>query len=85
MRTSEEFIADLRLIQESLRSHHGARLADGRLSDLLTQAEVFGFHLATLDVRQHADRHPRRWPRCSPAMVWLTIMSPCPRSEGSPC
>ena len=58
MRTSEQFIADLRLVQESLRSHRGARLADGRLGDLLMrQAEVFGFHLATLDIRQHAERH----------------------------
>ena len=52
-----QFIGDLQLIRESLQSHHGARLADGRLSDLLKQAEVFGFHLATLDVRQHAARH----------------------------
>jgi len=45
------------MIQASLRGHRGARLADGRLGNLVRQAEVFGFHLATLDVRQHADRH----------------------------
>jgi len=53
----QQFIADLRLIQDSLRGHLGARLADGRLSDLVKQAEVYGFHLATLDIRQHAERH----------------------------
>ncbi len=53
----EEFIADLRLIQDSLRQHRGGRLADGRLAGLVCQAEVFGFHLATLDIRQHAERH----------------------------
>ena len=53
----DEFIAELRLVQESLRSHRGARLADGRLGALMRQAEIFGFHLATLDIRQHAERH----------------------------
>ncbi|MCU0502627.1 MAG: phosphoenolpyruvate carboxylase [Anaerolineae bacterium] len=53
----DEFIAELRLVQDSLRSHHGARLSDGRLGVLMRQAEIFGFHLATLDIRQHTERH----------------------------
>ncbi|MCM2255185.1 MAG: phosphoenolpyruvate carboxylase [Vicinamibacteria bacterium] len=52
-----ELIAELRLIQHSLRAHRGERLADGHLQDLVTQAETFGFHLATLDLRQHSERH----------------------------
>ena len=55
--SADGFLADLRLVQESLRAHSGPRLADGRLGTLITQAELFGFHLATLDLRQHADRH----------------------------
>ncbi len=55
--SSKAFLADLRLVQASLREHSGPRLAEGRLGALITQAEVFGFHLATLDLRQHADRH----------------------------
>jgi phosphoenolpyruvate carboxylase len=51
------FLADLRLLRDSLRQAGGARIADGRVRDLEVQAEVFGFHLATLDLRQHADRH----------------------------
>lgn len=51
-----EFIADLRLMQDSLSEHKGARLAAGRLGTLIRQAEIFGFHLATLDLRQHADQ-----------------------------
>jgi phosphoenolpyruvate carboxylase len=51
------FTADLALMQESLRAHGGHRLADGRLGTLREQAELFGFHLASLDLRQHADRH----------------------------
>lgn len=54
---AEHFIAELHLIQDSLRSQRAERLADGRLGNLVRQAEVFGFHLATLDIRQHADRH----------------------------
>jgi phosphoenolpyruvate carboxylase len=45
---------DLRLIGESLRQHRGARLADGLVADLLRRVEVFGFHLARLDLRQHS-------------------------------
>jgi phosphoenolpyruvate carboxylase len=55
--SAAEFVADLRLVQTSLREHAGHWLADGRLGRLITQAEVFGFHLATLDLRQHAGRH----------------------------
>jgi phosphoenolpyruvate carboxylase len=50
-------VADLRLLQASLRSHRGARLADGRLGALVRQAEIFGFHLASLDLRQDSSRH----------------------------
>lgn len=52
--TVDEFIADLRLMQDSLCARKGERLADGRLGILIRQAEIFGFHLATLDLRQHA-------------------------------
>ncbi len=58
-RDAAEFLADLRLIQESLRGHRGERLAEGRLDTIIRQAEIFGFHLATLDIRQHAERHTR--------------------------
>ena len=53
-RDASELLADLRLLQQSLRGAGAGELADGRLADLVVQAEVFGFHLATLDVRLHA-------------------------------
>lgn len=53
------FLHDLRLIQESLRRHRGEALAEGQLARLIRRVEVFGFHLATLDVRQHSERHTR--------------------------
>ena len=51
------FVADLAVVRDSLRAHRGERLAEGRLGALLEQAETFGFHLASLDLRQHAQRH----------------------------
>jgi phosphoenolpyruvate carboxylase len=52
----EQLLEDLRVVQRSLRSNRGERLANGRLGTLVTQAEIFGFHLATLDLRQHSAR-----------------------------
>ena len=53
----QEFLQDLYLIRDSLCANQGERLARGRLAHLIRSAEVFGFHLATLDIRQHAERH----------------------------
>jgi phosphoenolpyruvate carboxylase len=52
-----EFIQDLCLIRDSLLANKGERLFRGRFSRLIRSAEVFGFHLATLDIRQHARHH----------------------------
>ncbi len=49
-----EFLEDLLLIQRSLYEHGGARVAEGGLRDCIRQAEIFGFHLAKLDVRQES-------------------------------
>ncbi len=54
---AEEFLYDLRLVEASLLANHGERLAHSRLADLIRAVQVFGFHLATLDLRQHAERH----------------------------
>jgi len=51
---AEELLADLRLLQQALHAAGAGELADGRLADLVVQAEVFGLHLATLDVRLNA-------------------------------
>src|SRR5207237_9705439 len=52
-----ELLRDLRLIQESLLADGEADLARGQLAKLIRQVEVFGFHFAALDVRQHSERH----------------------------
>ncbi|HEX8230243.1 MAG TPA: phosphoenolpyruvate carboxylase [Chloroflexia bacterium] len=52
-----ELLADLREIERSLREHGGRRVADGPLLDLIRRVEIFGFHLAELEIRQHAEKH----------------------------
>jgi len=54
---AEDFLADLRTIDESLCAHHGQALAQQRLRPLIRTVEVFGFHLATVDLRQSSDQH----------------------------
>lgn len=51
---ADELVADLEVLGASLRAAGADAIADGQLADLRVQAEVFGFHLATLDLRQHA-------------------------------
>lgn len=57
--TPQEFAADLAVIAASLSAHHGAPIARLHLSGLQQAVEVFGFHLATVDLRQSSDVHER--------------------------
>jgi phosphoenolpyruvate carboxylase len=54
---AEDFLADLRTIQASLQDNHGEALVSQRLHPLIRAVEVFGFHLATVDLRQSSDKH----------------------------
>ncbi len=54
-----EFAADLQIVIDSLNAHHGTPLIELRLAALRRAAEIFGFHLATLDMRQSSDVHER--------------------------
>jgi phosphoenolpyruvate carboxylase len=54
---SADLLADLRLMRDSLVTHRGSLVARGRVDRLLRTVETFGLHLATLDVREHADAH----------------------------
>jgi phosphoenolpyruvate carboxylase len=54
---AEELLADLRTIEASLVSHHAEALVRPRLAPLLRAVQVFGFHLATVDLRQSSDKH----------------------------
>jgi phosphoenolpyruvate carboxylase len=52
--SASELASDLELLDRSLRSGRSGRVADGRLAALRRRVELFGFHLAKLDVRMHA-------------------------------
>jgi phosphoenolpyruvate carboxylase len=52
-----QLLADLRVAERALRVQHAAFVADDGLRDVIRQVEVFGFHFALLDVREHADIH----------------------------
>ena len=54
---AQEFFADLKVIEASLRSHHAGALIGPRLAPLQRAVQVFGFHLATVDLRQRSDKH----------------------------
>ena len=51
-----ELKEDLLVVRRSLLRHGGERIAQGGLRDFIRQVDVFGFHLARLDVRQESSR-----------------------------
>ncbi len=55
--SAAEFIAELDIVIRSLEHHGALYLSRGRMADLRRAAEVFGFHLAPLDMRQHSAVH----------------------------
>jgi phosphoenolpyruvate carboxylase len=56
---ADDYAADLKLMSESLSANGGERIARLLLDPLLRQISTFGFHLYSLDIRQHARVHAR--------------------------
>ncbi|MCE3607023.1 phosphoenolpyruvate carboxylase [Massilia sp. P8910] len=54
-----QFCADLQVLADSLRANHGSLLVKPRLATVQRAAAIFGFHLASLDMRQTSDVHER--------------------------
>ncbi|MDX6486300.1 MAG: phosphoenolpyruvate carboxylase [Gaiellaceae bacterium] len=52
--SADHLASDLELLDRSLRDNRGERIADGALASLRRRVEVFGLHLAKLDLRVHA-------------------------------
>ena len=52
-----EFREDLDIVAASLVAHASGELAAGRLAQLRYAVDIFGFHLASIDLRQNADVH----------------------------
>jgi phosphoenolpyruvate carboxylase len=55
----QHFMRDLKLISASLKANKGFHAGWGNVQRLIRRVETFGFHLATLDLRQHAEIHHR--------------------------
>jgi phosphoenolpyruvate carboxylase len=55
--TPAELLADLDVVDRSLRANGSGVLADDRLARLREAVHVFGFHLSGLDLRQNSDVH----------------------------
>lgn len=55
--SAAEFEEDLLLVQNSLHANRGERLSRTYVDSILRKLRTFGFHLHTLDIRQHARVH----------------------------
>jgi len=53
----DDLLADLLVVRDSLLAHRGESIARGRLERAVRTLTAFGLHLATMDVREHADAH----------------------------
>jgi phosphoenolpyruvate carboxylase len=56
---SHQLIDDLELIAESLTRNNGSRPRTHRLDPFIAQVRIFGFHLASLDVREDSHAHSK--------------------------
>lgn len=56
---ANDFANDLKLLRQSLAANGGKRIAELLLDPLMRQVTTFGFHLHSLDIRQHARVHAR--------------------------
>ena len=54
---TNQLLADFAILVASLNQNNGQDVADGALHDLIRQIEVFGMSFASLDIRQHSERH----------------------------
>jgi len=76
--TPEALRADLKVLANSLKLNGAANLAGGRLRRLLRAVQVFGFHLAPIDLRQNSDVHARS------VAALLAAAGRCPDYEALP-
>jgi phosphoenolpyruvate carboxylase len=70
--TAQQFRADILLIADSLRANKGVNAGLFYVQRLLRRIDTFGFHVATLDVRQHTSVHHQVLAKGLDDPEWLT-------------
>ena len=56
-KSADELLEDLNVIKRSLKKHHPSAHELKIIQKLIRQVQLFGFHLATLDIRNHSGEH----------------------------
>ena len=56
-KAASEFTKDLVIVAESLKKNNSEFLTQGKLNNLISATKIFGFHLATIDLRQDSSVH----------------------------
>ena len=56
-KSASEFTKDLVIVAESLKKNNSEFLTQGKLNNLISATKIFGFHLATIDLRQDSSVH----------------------------
>ena len=56
-KSASEFTEDLVIVAESLKKNNSEFLTQGKLNNLISATKIFGFHLATIDLRQDSSVH----------------------------
>lgn len=79
----DELREDLLIIDRSLRHHYADYVADTIVAKLVRQVELFGFHLMTLDVRQHSQEHENAMTEILAKMNVVADYSSLPEDEKS--
>ena len=88
---AREFESDVRLISDSLKANKGWNAGHHSVQRLLRRIQTFGFHMATLDVRQHTSVHHQviaqglgdaQWPQRSAAERQERLSGALARDQG---
>ena len=92
--SANEFLRDLNLIADSLRANKGEHAGLFQVRRLIRRVRTFGFHLATLDIRQNAGAHRRviaqgladpQWPSRSSEERTARLRAALERDEAPAC
>ena len=80
-RNATEFRDDLNVVRQSLAGNSGERLARFFFDPLLRQVDTFGFHLYTLDIREHASIHQQALLQFANVAAHQSGLVPAPSKE----